>query len=83
MARLQAKLDTMTLNYQGKEEELRAAREVVARESLALQLAKKEVEKERILKIKAKSRHNTDEAEWITREKEVRKEYETSNPPVM
>ena len=41
MARLQAKLDTMTLNYQGKEEELRAARKVVARESLALQLAKK------------------------------------------
>ena len=58
-------------------------KEEAASEKLAKQLAKEEAASEKLAKIKAKRRHNTDEADWNQREKEVRKDYVTSNPPII
>ena len=59
------------------------AKEEAASERLAKQLAKEEAAIEKLGKIKGKSRHNTDVDDWNQREKEVRKEYVTSNPPII
>ena len=82
-ASMEAKLDALNRNLREKDEELRLAKEEAASERLATKLAKEEAASEKLAKIKAKSRHNTDVAEWDQREKEVREEYVTSNPPII
>ena len=78
----QAPLDDLNKNLKQRDEELRLAKEEAASERLAKMLAEEEAVSEKLAKIKAKSRHNTDVADWDKREKEVRKEYVSSKPPI-
>ena len=82
-ASMETQLDALNRSLMEKDEELRLAKEEAASERLATKLAKEEAREEKLAKIKARSRHNTEVADWDQREKEVRKEYTTSNPPII